>query len=302
MNNVAIIGSGPAGYTSAIYTSRANLQPHLYTGFLSGGQLMNTSDVENYPGFSDGILGPDLMNEMCNQALRFGTTMFSSDVTSLTKTKDGFLISDNVEENHYKAVILATGASPKWLGVKGESEFLGKGVTSCAVCDGFFYKGKNVVVVGAGDTAMEEALFLSKICSHVTLLNRGNTYKASKIMVDKVKATENIHILENSSINLIQGENNVNSVVVDKKDEDRTILIETSAVFVAIGLIPNSDLVKHLGIVGADGYIDSCNTLTAIPGLFAAGDVADRKYKQAITSAGSGCMAALEVERYLNSL
>ena len=299
MENIAIIGSGPAGYTAAIYCSRANLSPVLYTGFMQGGQLMNTTEVENYPGFKDGILGPDLMNEMEQQALRFGTRMIYQDVSELEKQGDKFLVTSDGVTEEYKSVIFCTGASPKWLSVPGESEFLGRGVTSCATCDGFFYKGKNVVVVGAGDTAMEEALYLSKICSSVQLINRSSSYKASKIMVNKVFNTENITVYENTVIKQIIGDDKVNAVILHNDVLEKESLLSVSGVFVAIGNIPNSSLVKHFNIVESDGYISTVNTKTNIPGLFACGDVADKHYKQAITSAGSGCMAALESERYL---
>ena len=299
MENIAIIGSGPAGYTAAIYCSRANLSPVLYTGFMQGGQLMNTTEVENYPGFKDGILGPDLMNEMEQQALRFGTRMIYQDVSELEKQGDKFLVTSDGVTEEYKSVIFCTGASPKWLSVPGESEFLGRGVTSCATCDGFFYKGKNVVVVGAGDTAMEEALYLSKICSSVQLINRSSSYKASKIMVDKVFNTENITVHENTVIKQIIGDDKVNAVILHNDVLEKESLLSVSGVFVAIGNTPNSSLVKHFNIVESDGYISTVNTKTNIPGLFACGDVADKHYKQAITSAGSGCMAALESERYL---
>ena len=299
MENIAIIGSGPAGYTAAIYCSRANLSPVLYTGFMQGGQLMNTTEVENYPGFKDGILGPDLMNEMEQQALRFGTRMIYQDVSVLEKQGDKFLVTSDGVTEEYKSVIFCTGASPKWLSVPGESEFLGRGVTSCATCDGFFYKGKNVVVVGAGDTAMEEALYLSKICSSVQLINRSSSYKASKIMVDKVFNTENITVHENTVIKQIIGDDKVNAVILHNDVLEKESLLSVSGVFVAIGNTPNSSLVKHFNIVESDGYISTVNTKTNIPGLFACGDVADKHYKQAITSAGSGCMAALESERYL---
>ena len=299
MENIAIIGSGPAGYTAAIYCSRANLSPVLYTGFMQGGQLMNTTEVENYPGFKDGILGPDLMNEMEQQALRFGTRMIYQDVSELEKQGDKFLVTSDGITEEYKSVIFCTGASPKWLSVPGESEFLGRGVTSCATCDGFFYKGKNVVVVGAGDTAMEEALYLSKICSSVQLINRSSSYKASKIMVNKVFNTENITVHENTVIKQIIGDDKVNAVILHNDVLEKESLLSVSGVFVAIGNIPNSSLVKHFNIVESDGYISTVNTKTNIPGLFACGDVADKHYKQAITSAGSGCMAALESERYL---
>jgi thioredoxin reductase (NADPH) len=299
MENIAIIGSGPAGYTAAIYCSRANLSPVLYTGFMQGGQLMNTTEVENYPGFKDGILGPDLMNEMEQQALRFGTRMIYQDVSELEKQGDKFLVTSDGITEEYKSVIFCTGASPKWLSVPGESEFLGRGVTSCATCDGFFYKGKNVVVVGAGDTAMEEALYLSKICSSVQLINRSSSYKASKIMVNKVFNTENITVYENTVIKQIIGDDKVNAVILHNDVLEKESLLSVSGVFVAIGNIPNSSLVKHFNIVESDGYISTVNTKTNIPGLFACGDVADKHYKQAITSAGSGCMAALESERYL---
>ena len=302
MENIAIIGSGPAGYTAAIYCSRANLSPVLYTGFMQGGQLMNTTEVENYPGFKDGILGPDLMNEMEQQALRFGTRMIYQDVSELEKQGDKFLVTSDGVTEEYKSVIFCTGASPKWLSVPGESEFLGRGVTSCATCDGFFYKGKNAVVVGAGDTAMEEALYLSKICSSVQLINRSSSYKASKIMVDKVFNTENITVHENTVIKQIIGDDKVNAVILHNDVLEKESLLSVSGVFVAIGNIPNSSLVKHFNIVESDGYISTVNTKTNIPGLFACGDVADKHYKQAITSAGSGCMAALESERYLLTL
>jgi thioredoxin reductase (NADPH) len=302
MENIAIIGSGPAGYTAAIYCSRANLSPVLYTGFMQGGQLMNTTEVENYPGFKDGILGPDLMNEMEQQALRFGTRMIYQDVSGVEKQGDKFLVTSDGVTEEYKSVIFCTGASPKWLSVPGESEFLGRGVTSCATCDGFFYKGKNVVVVGAGDTAMEEALYLSKICSSVQLINRSSSYKASKIMVNKVFNTENITVHENTVIKQIIGDDKVNAVILHNDVLEKESLLSVSGVFVAIGNIPNSSLVKHFNIVESDGYVSTVNTKTNIPGLFACGDVADKHYKQAITSAGSGCMAALESERYLLTL
>jgi thioredoxin reductase (NADPH) len=302
MENIAIIGSGPAVYTAGIYCSRANLSPVMYTGFLQGGQLMNTTEVENYPGFKDGIMGPDLMLEMEQQALRFGTRMINSDVTKIEKKGDVFLVTADDETKEYKAVIYCTGAAPKWLSVPGEKEFLGKGVTSCATCDGFFYKGMQVVVVGAGDTAMEEALYLSKICSSVQLLNRSSSYKASKIMVDKVFNTENITVHENTSIRQIIGEDKVTGVILHNNITGQESLLSTSGVFVAIGNVPNSSLLQHFNIVESDGYVSALNTKTNIAGLFACGDVADRHYKQAITSAGSGCMAALEAERYITSL
>jgi thioredoxin reductase (NADPH) len=300
MENIAIIGSGPAGFTAAIYCSRANLSPVLYTGFMQGGQLMNTTEVENYPGFKDGILGPDLMLEMEQQALRFGTKMIYQDVSEIEKQGDKFLVTSDGVTEEYKAVIFCTGASPKWLSVPGEIEFMGRGVTSCATCDGFFYKGKDVVVVGAGDTAMEEALYLSKICNEVKLFNRSTSYRASEIMVKRALATENIKVYSNISIQEILGDKNVSSVKCNHNGE--VVEIPTSAVFVAIGNTPNSSLVSHFNIVEADGYVSAYNTKTNIPGLFACGDVADKHYKQAITSAGSGCMAALEAERYLLTL
>lgn len=300
MENIAIIGSGPAGYTAAIYCSRANLSPVMYTGFMQGGQLMNTTEVENFPGFKDGILGPDLMLEMEQQALRFGTRMICQDVLNIEKQGDKFLVTANDTTEEYKAVIYCTGASPKWLSVPGEIEFMGRGVTSCATCDGFFYKGKDVVVVGAGDTAMEEALYLSKMCNEVKLFNRSTSYRASEIMVKRALATENIKVYTNISIQEILGDKIVSSVKCNHDGE--IVEIPTSAVFVAIGNTPNSALVSHFNIVEADGYVSAYNTKTNIPGLFACGDVADKHYKQAITSAGSGCMAALEAERYLLTL
>ena len=297
-----IIGSGPAGYTAAIYTSRAGLKPVLYQGPQPGGQLTITNDVENFPGYPQGIMGPEMMADLQVQAERFGT-----DSRYGMATKVDFsgplhkVIIDDEKEIHTYAVIISTGASARWLGLPSEQRLNGSGVSACAVCDGFFYKGQEVAIVGAGDTACEEAMYLAKICSKVYLLVRKGEMRASQIMQRRVKNTPNIEILWNSETDEILGENVVEAVRVrnthtgDKKD------IPVTGFFVAIGHKPNSEIFKGWVDLDENGYIvtEKGSSRTNIPGVFACGDIQDHIYRQAVTAAGSGCMAALDAERYL---
>jgi len=296
-SKVVIIGSGPAGWTAAIYASRAGLNPVLFTGLKEGGQLMDTTEVENYPGFRDGITGPILMGELKEQALRFGTEIYSSMVVESQLKKHPFHIKDeNGLEIEADSVIISTGAEAKWLGLPSEKAFWGSGVSACATCDGFFYKNLEVVVVGGGDTACEEAIYLSNICKKVTLLVRSDKMRASTIMQERLKK-DNIEVIYNSSISEILG-NDMGVQSVDTSD-GRSILC--SGVFIAIGHSPNTKLFKDQIDLDSDGYIITKpgTTKTNIKGVFACGDVQDKTYRQAITAAGTGCMAALDCEKYL---
>ena len=308
IENVAIIGSGPAGYTTAIYAARAGLNPVLYTGFVQGGQLTTTTEVDNFPGFAEGIQGPDLMEAMAAQAKRFDTRFLQHDVTELRREEQYFELTDqNGDTNAYKAVILATGATAKWLGVFGEQELLGRGVSSCATCDGFFYRNKEVAVVGGGDTAMEEATYLAKLCKQVYIIHRSDKFRASNTMLQRARNTENITFIEHAVVKQVLGVGGgkVTGIqltwCLDKEPRDTNMNID--GVFVAIGHEPQSNLVKHLGVVAEDGYIDTeaGSTKTIVPGLFACGDVADRHFRQAITAAGMGCQAAIEAIRFLET-
>ncbi len=299
-----IIGSGPSGYTAAIYASRANLKPILYKGDVPGGQLTTTTEVENFPGYPNGVTGTQLMNDLHDQAVRFGADVRTGFVTrvELEGTIKKIWIGD--KEIHADAVIISTGSSAKYLGLESEKKYLAVGgVSACAICDGFFYKNLEVAIVGAGDSACEEALYLSKICNKVTMLVRGETFKASKIMTNRVFNTPNIDVLINTNLQEIQGTDTlVENIVVRHIAGDETTL-EVDGVFIAIGHTPNTKIFE--GQVELNhGYIitDGVSTKTNIDGVFAAGDVTDPIYKQAITSAGSGCKAALDVEKYLSNL
>ena len=300
---VLIIGSGPAGYTAAIYASRANLKPLLYQGEQPGGQLTITNDVENFPGYPDGINGPQMMMDLEKQAARFGTDIRNGVITEvdLTATPKKAKAWDGAEITA-DTVIISTGASAKWLGLPSEDKFkYGGGVTACAVCDGFFYRGQDVVVVGAGDTACEEATYLSKICKKVYLLVRKGEMRASQIMQKRVLSTANIEVLWNTDTVDIIGEETVSSVKVrnNKTNEDRTL--EATGFFVAIGHKPNTDIFKGQIDMDENGYIKTIpgTANTNIAGVFAGGDAQDHVYRQAVTAAGTGCMAALDAERYL---
>lgn len=300
-----IIGSGPAGYTAAIYAARANIKPILYQGLQPGGQLTITTEVENYPGYPKGIQGPEMMVHFEKQAARMGT-----DIRYGLATKVDFSGSTHKvwidEEKLIKAqtVIICTGASAKWLGLKSEQRLNGYGVSACAVCDGFFHKGKEVAIVGAGDTACEEALYLSKLCSTVHMLIRKDKMKASKVMQDRVLATANIKIYWNTSTDEILGDKKVDAVRVQNKISNEITTIPITGFFVAIGHQPNSNIFKEWVDMDEAGYIKTITgtTKTNIAGIFAAGDVQDNIYRQAVTAAATGCMAALDAERYLNNL
>ena len=303
--NVLIVGSGPAGYTAAIYASRANLNPILYQGIQPGGQLTITTEVENYPGYPEGIMGPQMMMDFEAQAKRMGADIRWGMVTSIDFSKRPYVAT--IDEEHTiesDVIIIATGASAKWLGLESEQRLNGHGVSACAVCDGFFFKGKDVAIVGAGDTACEEALYLSKICNKVTMLIRKDTMRASKDMQDRVLKTENIEVLWNTETLEILGEHKVDHMRVLNNKTNQESIIPVQAFFVAIGHQPNSDLFKDVLELDDHGYILTTpgTSKTNMPGIFACGDVQDKNYRQAVTAAGSGCMAALDAERYLSEL
>ncbi|MFM2358856.1 MAG: hypothetical protein RLY16_849 [Bacteroidota bacterium] len=298
-----IIGSGPAGYTAAIYASRAGLNPVLYQGIQPGGQLTITTEVENYPGYPEGIQGPEMMTHFENQARRMGADIRYGLATKVDFSVRPFKIQIDEEKwMEADAVIISTGASAKWLGLESEQRLNGFGVSACAVCDGFFFRGKEVAIVGAGDTAAEEALYLSKICSHVHMIVRRDEMRASKVMQDRVKATENITIYWNSVTDEILGEKKVEFVRIKNTKTNETQEVPVSAFFVAIGHQPNSAIFKDFINMDEAGYITTIpgTSKTNIEGIFAAGDVQDKHYRQAVTAAGSGCMAALDTERYLS--
>lgn len=302
MDNIAIIGSGPAGYTAGIYAGRANLQPVLFEGLESGGQLMLTTDVENYPGFVDGIMGPELMQVFKGQAERFGTTIKTEIIDSIESTDGGFKLKSTKEEYEFKTVIIASGASARWLGVDGEKELQGYGVSACATCDGFFFKEKEVAVVGGGDSAMEEALFLTKFAKKVYVIHRRDQFRASQIMQDRVLNHEKIEVVWNSTVEKINGEGAVSSIFIKDAVDGSEKELSLDGVFVAIGHDPNVGFLDGFIELDEKGYIKTgftTETSTSVPGVFAAGDVADSIYRQAITAAGTGCQAAIDAERWL---
>ena len=303
-----IIGSGPAGYTSAIYTARADLKPVLFTGLEPGGQLTTTTEVENFPGYPDGITGPLLMEDLKKQSLRFDTQIIPEMITKVEFSKERGGIHKlwaGDKKILAKSVIISTGASAKYLGLEDEKKYSGGGVSACATCDGFFYRGKEVIVVGGGDTAIEEATYLAKLCSKVTLLVRRGEFRASKAMVHRVNNTPNVEIKLFHELIGIEGENNlVERAVVINNQTKEIYKINVLGIFIAIGHKPNTDIFKEQLNLDENGYIitEAGNSKTNTPGVFAAGDVKDPNYKQAITAAGSGCIAALDAERYLAEL
>ena len=304
--NCLIIGSGPAGYTAAIYAARANMNPVLYQGIQPGGQLTTTTDVENFPGYPDGVSGPEMMVELQKQAERFGTDIRNGWVTKVDFTDKLQLWINDEHELECNSVIISTGASAKYLGLDSEKKYLesGGGVSACAVCDGFFYKNQEVVIVGGGDSACEEAHYLSKLCSKVTMLVRRDEFRASKIMQERVIKTENIEILFNTSTLEVKGDGQLVSSILTKNNITGEIKdIPATGFFVAIGHKPNTDIFKPYIDMDSTGYIINKpgSTKTNIEGVFVSGDAADHTYRQAITAAGTGCMAALDAERYLAS-
>ena len=300
-----IIGSGPAGYTAAIYAARANLHPVLYQGIQPGGQLTITTEVENYPGYPDGIQGPEMMIHFEKQASRMGTDVRYGLATKVDFSETPFKVWIDEEKLILAdSVIISTGASAKWLGIESEQRLNGYGVSACAVCDGFFFKGKEVAIVGGGDTAAEESLYLSKLCSTVHLFVRRDEMRASKVMQDRVLATKNIKVYWNTSTEEILGEKKVEAVRVINNETKEVSEIPVSAFFVAIGHQPNSDIFKGFIDMDEAGYLKTIpgTSKTNVAGVFASGDVQDKIYRQAVTAAGSGCMAALDAERYLSEM
>ncbi len=300
--HVLIIGSGPAGYTAAVYAARANMKPVLYQGIQPGGQLTITTEVENYPGYPDGIQGPEMMINFEKQAQRMGADIRYGLATKVDFTQQPYKVwIDEEHEVEADAVIIATGASAKWLGLPSEQRLNGFGVSACAVCDGFFFKGKEVAIVGAGDTAAEEALYLSKLCTTVHMIVRRDEMRASKVMQDRVKNTANIKIYWNSETDEILGEKKTEGVRIKNTQSGEMTEVPVSGFFVAIGHKPNSDIFKGVIDMDETGYIKTIpgSSKTNLEGVFACGDVQDKIYRQAVTAAGSGCMAALDAERYL---
>jgi len=302
--HVLIIGSGPAGYTAAIYAARANMKPVLYQGIQPGGQLTITTEVENYPGYPEGIQGPEMMVDFEKQATRMGADIRWGIASQVDFSERPFKVW--IDEEHLivaDAVIICTGASAKWLGLESEQRLNGFGVSACAVCDGFFFRGKDVAIVGAGDTAAEEALYLSKLCTSVHMIVRRDAMRASKVMQDRVLNAPNIKVYWNSVTDEVLGENKVHGVRIKNVETNTTEDVAVSGFFVAIGHKPNSDIFKPWLDMDETGYINTIpgTTKTNVEGVFAAGDVQDKNYRQAVTAAGSGCMAALDAERYLTA-
>lgn len=301
VHEVIIIGGGPAGYTAAIYAARANLSPFIIEGFGAGGQLMLTTDVENFPGFPEGVTGPELMQHMRAQAERFGATFEAADVSRVDLSERPFRVWVDDEEHLAKSVIISTGASARWLDVPSESRLRGFGVSTCATCDGFFFRDKPMVVVGGGDSAMEEASFLARMASSVTIVHRRDEFRASRIMVDRALANERIHVRWNAVVEDVLGQDKVEGVRVRDTVTGELEDIPAAAMFVAIGHDPNTSLFAGQVALDENGYVITDGTRTNIEGVFACGDVQDTIYKQAITAAGSGCMAAMDAERWLEA-
>jgi thioredoxin reductase (NADPH) len=299
-HKLIIIGSGPAGYTAALYAARASLAPVVFAGSLSGGQLMITTEVENYPGFVNGIMGPELMDAFREQAERFGATVRYEDVTRVDFSRRPFLIATDDEELRAHSVIIATGASAQWLGIEGEARLRGRGVSSCATCDGAFFRNVEIAVVGGGDTAMEEAMFLTRFATKVHVIHRRDHLRASKAMQERAVANPKIDFIWNTVVEDVLGDQTTTGLLLRNVKTGDVNILPVSAVFVAIGHHPNTELFKGQIDMDAAGYIEVLeNTFTNMPGVFAAGDVHDARYKQAITAAGDGCKAALDAEKYL---
>ncbi|MCC5576866.1 MULTISPECIES: thioredoxin-disulfide reductase [Microtetraspora] len=302
VRNVIIIGSGPAGYTAAVYSARAELNPLVFEGSVTaGGALMNTTDVENFPGFPDGIMGPDLMDNMRKQAERFGAELVADDVIEVDLNATPKVVKTHTGTFYAKSVILATGSGYRELGLENEKRLSGHGVSWCATCDGFFFRGQDIVVVGGGDTAMEEAIFLTRFASSVTVVHRRDELRASKIMQDRAFANEKIRFIWDSEVVDVLGENKITGVLIRNRKTGEETELAVGGLFVAIGHDPRTELVKGQVNLDADGYIqvEAPSTRTNIDGVFAAGDVVDHTYRQAITAAGTGCAASIDAERWL---
>ena len=304
IHNVIIVGSGPAGYTAAIYAARAELEPIVFEGMDFGGLLMQTTEVENFPGFAKGIQGPELMDEMRNQAERFGADLRMEDVEKMDLTGEIKKVWADGEEYQARAVILATGAAPRYLNIPGEQEMIGRGVSACATCDGFFFKDRKIAIVGGGDSAMEEADFLTKFGETVTLIHRRDEFRASKIMQERARQNPKIEFFMNSKVTAVHGESAVTSLTVEDTVTGESQEMEFDALFVAIGHDPRVGVFEGQVELKEDGYVKVAepSTATSLPGVFAAGDLVDSHYQQAITAAGSGCRAALDAEHYLAAL
>jgi thioredoxin reductase (NADPH) len=303
VREVIIIGGGPAAFTAALYSARANLNPLVIEGFAWGGQLMITSDVENYPGYPDGILGPEMMQDLRRQAERFGTDFITDDVTKVDFSERPFRVWVGEDEYRAESVIVSTGANARQIGLESEREFQGRGVSYCAVCDAAFFKEKEVVVVGGGDSAMEEATFLAKFATKVTIVHRRESFRASPIMVDRARANDRVEFVLDSVVEEVLGDDAVTGVVIRNVKTDERTEIPADGFFVAIGHDPNTALFRGQLDMDEAGYIETHGKTTAtnVAGVFAAGDVQDHIYRQAVTAAGSGCMSALDAERFLTA-
>jgi thioredoxin reductase (NADPH) len=303
VRNVIVIGSGPAGYTAALYAARANLEPLVLKGLEAGGQLMLTTEVENYPGFVDGIMGPELMEQFEKQAARFGAEILAVHVTEVDLSARPFTVKAGDQTWQAETIIVATGASAKWLDIPGEQQLRGRGVSACATCDGFFFKDRELMVVGGGDSAMEEATFLTKFASKVTIVHRREEFRASKIMQDRALSNPKIEVAWNATIDEIHGENEVTGVTLRDTVTDEIRKVATDGVFMAIGHTPNTSLFEDALDLDDGGYVlvAEPRTDTSVEGVFAAGDVTDTIYKQAVTAAGQGCKAAIDAERFLEA-
>jgi thioredoxin reductase (NADPH) len=301
VRNVIVIGSGPAGFTAALYTARADLEPLVLKGLEAGGQLMLTTEVENYPGFADGIMGPELMDQMEKQAQRFGAEILAVHVTEIDLSSRPFLVKAGDQGWRAKTLIVATGATARWLEIPGEEKLRGRGVSACATCDGFFFRDRELLVVGGGDTAMEEAMFLTKFASKVTIVHRRDAFRASKVMQDRVFANDKIDVMWNTVLDEIVGDDAVTGAVARDVVTGETRTIAADGVFMAIGHDPTTSLFRDQLPVDENGYlvVREPTTATDVPGVFAAGDVTDHTYRQAVTAAGQGCKAAIDAERFL---
>ncbi|BAY00319.1 thioredoxin reductase [Mycobacteroides stephanolepidis] len=301
IHELIIIGSGPAGYTAAVYAARAQLKPVVFEGTQFGGALMTTTEVENYPGFREGIMGPDLMDQMREQAIRFGADLRTEDVDEVSLRGPVKTVTVGGEVFRSRAVILAMGAAPRYLGVPGEDTLLGRGVSSCATCDGFFFKDQDIAVIGGGDSAMEEATFLTRFARSVTLIHRRDEFRASKIMLERAYADPKINVLTNTKILGVEGTDSVIGLKLENTVTGEASQLPVTGMFVAVGHDPRSELVKDVVDVDPDGYVlvRDRSTYTSLEGVFAAGDLVDRTYRQAVTAAGSGCAAAIDAERWL---